>query len=152
MRICQPPENVSLGFPRSSWRKPEAAQDGRDLQIDAVALLATEGFLQLAVACEHGGVLGLVCRVVREALLERRDLGPHVEQRLEREPRLFEQRAAGVQQAVLRQVADREARRLDDEAGVGLLQPGQHLEKGRLAGAVRPAQADALAIVDLPAD
>ena len=41
---------------------------------------------------------------------------------------------------------------LDDEARVGLLEPGEHLEQRRLAGAVRPAQADALAIVDLPAD
>ena len=58
----------------------------------------------------------------------------------------------GVGEAVLRQVADRQVGRLDDAAGVRLVEPGQHLEQRRLAGAVRPAQADAIAVADLPGD
>ena len=57
-----------------------------------------------------------------------------------------------VAEAVLRQVADRQPGGLEDRAGVGLVEPGQHLEQRGLAGAVRAAQADALAVVDLPAD
>ena len=37
-------------------------------------------------------------------------------------------------------------------AAVGLVEPGEHLQQRRLAGAVRAAQADALAVVDLPGD
>src|SRR5688572_488505 len=91
-------------------------------------------------------------RVFAEALRERGDLVAHVEQRLEGEAGLFVQRAAAVAQTVLRQVADRQAGRFDDQAAVGFLEPGEHLEQRRLAGAVRAAQTDALAIVDLPAD
>ena len=35
---------------------------------------------------------------------------------------------------------------------VRLVEPGHHLQQGGLAGAVRPAQADPLAIGDLPRD
>ncbi len=97
-------------------------------------------------------MLGLGDRVVAEPLLERCDLGAHVEQRLEREAGLFAQRAAAVVQPVLRQIADRQARGLDDVPAVGLVEPREHLQQRRLAGAVRAAQADALAVVDLPAD
>ena len=38
-------------------REPQAAQDGGDLQIDAVALEPAEALLQLAVAAEHALVL-----------------------------------------------------------------------------------------------
>ena len=57
-----------------------------------------------------------------------------------------------MRQAVLRQVADGQVGRLDDAAGVRLVEPGQHLEQRRLAGAVRPAQADTIAVADLPGD
>ena len=40
----------------------------------------------------------------------------------------------------------------DDIAAVRLFEARQHLEQGRLAGAVGSAESDALAIVDLPAD
>ena len=53
-------------------------------------------------------------------------------------------------QAVLRQIPDGEVRWLDDVAAVGLFQAGQHLQQGRLAGAVGAAQRHALTIVDLP--
>ena len=90
--------------------------------------------------------------VVGEPVLERGDFGPHVEQRLERLPGFLDERPSGVVQAVLRQVADRQPRGLDDLPAVGLVEPGEHLEQRGLAGAVRPAEADAFAVVDLPAD
>ena len=74
------------------------------------------------------------------------------EQLLERAAGLFEDRAAGVGQTVLRQVADRQRRRLENRPAVGLVEPRHHLEQGGLAGAVRAAEADALAIGDLPGD
>ena len=130
----------------------QAAQHGRDLQLDAVALAPAEFLLQLAVARQHRRVLRLGAVVVAELILERRDLVAHVEQRLEREPRLLPQRAAGVMEAVLREVADRQAGRLDDEPPVGLVDARQHLQECRLAGTVRAAESDTLAVVDLPVD
>src|SRR4029079_15192637 len=62
------------------------------------------------------------------------------------------QRAAGVREPVLRQIADGQPRGLDDRAAVRLVDPGEHLEERRLAGAVGAAQADALAVVDLPGE
>ena len=79
-------------------------------------------------------------------------LGLHVEQRLEGAAGFLEDRAAAVRQAVLRQVADRQRVGLVDDAGVGLVDAGQHLEQRGLAGAVRAAQADAIAVADLPRD
>ena len=61
-------------------------------------------------------------------------------------------RAARVGEAVLREVADGERGRLEDRAGIGLVDAGHHAEQRRLARAVRTAQADALAVRDLPRD
>jgi hypothetical protein len=76
----------------------------------------------------------------------------HVEERLEGAARLLEHGAARVGEAVLRQVADGQPCRLHDGAVVRVLQAGQHLEQRGLAGAVRAAQADAVAVTDLPGD
>ena len=139
------------GFVEIVRREPETAEDGRDLQVDAVALLTPEGLLQFAVPRQHRGVLGLGNGVVGQPFFERRDLRAHVEQGLEGQTGFFEQRPSRVGEAVLRQVPHAEAGRLDDEPGVGLLEAGEHLQQRRLAGAVGSAQADPLAIVDLPA-
>jgi hypothetical protein len=50
----------------------------------------------------------------------------------------------------LSQVANAQTSRLDDGPGVGLVEPGHHLQEGRLTRPVRTAQADALAVPDLP--
>jgi hypothetical protein len=89
---------------------------------------------------------------VGQPVLDVVHLGFHVEQRLERAADFLEHRAATVRQAVLRQVADRQRRRLDDLATVGLVDAGEHLEQRGLAGAVRPAQADTVSVADLPRD
>ncbi len=133
-------------------RKSETAQHRVDLQIDAVAFIPSEAFLELAVPAEHLRVLGLRNRVVGEPLLEMQNLRAHVEQRLERQPRFGHQCPPAVVQAVLRQVADREARGLDHVAAVGFLQAGEHLQERRLASPVGAAQSDALTVIDLPAD
>ena len=88
--------------------------------------------------------------VVAEPILERRDLRLHVEQRLESQARFFVQRPPAVRETVLRQVSDRQAGGFDDRARVGLVDAREHLQKGRLAGAVRAAQPNPLAVVDLP--
>ena len=64
-------------------REAEPAQHGRDLQIDAVAFEPPELLLQIAVARQHRRVLVVVGVVVSEAVLDRGNLGAHVEQRLE---------------------------------------------------------------------
>jgi hypothetical protein len=132
--------------------EPEAAQYGRDFQIDAVAFTPAEPLLQLRVPGQHRLVFCMRRAVVAEPILERGDLRFHVEQGLEREAGLLEQGAPAVDEPVLRQVSDREAGRLDDLTGVRLVEAGEHLEQRRLAGAVRAAQPDALSVIDLPGD
>ena len=128
----------------------QAAQHGRDAQVDAVAVVAPEALLQLGVADQHRLVLALGNAVVAEPLLERVHLGLLVEQLGEGDRRLVEERPPAVVEAVLRQVADGQAGRLDDLARVGLVEAGQHPQEGRLAGAVRAAEADPVALADLP--
>src|SRR6185436_1115721 len=130
----------------------EAAQDRRNPQVHAVALGEPEAILQLAVARQHRVVLVLRNRCVAEPVLDVVHLGFHVEQRLKRAARLFEDRPPRVRQPVLRQIADGQARRLDDGTFVRLVDAREHLEHGRLAGAVGAAQADAIAVRDLPRD
>ena len=98
-------------------------------------------------------MLGFGNRRVAEPLLERVHLGLHGEQhRRTRCVASSKTRAARVGQAVLRQVADGQRGRLEDRAGVGLVEPGHHPEQRGLAGAVRAAETDALAVRDLPRD
>jgi hypothetical protein len=133
-------------------RESQPAEHRRDLQLDRVPLAAAERVLQVGIPGEHRLVLVVRDPLVSQAIFEGRDLGAHVEQRLEREADLFAQRASAVAEPVLRQVADRQPGRLDDVPAVGLVDPRQHPQQRRLAGAVRAAQADALAVVDLPRD
>ncbi len=128
----------------------EAAQHGGDLQVDAVAVVQPEAILQIAVAGEQGVVLTRLDAGIGEPLLDGVHLGLLLEQGLKGEADLFVDRATGVGDAVLRQVADRLGGRLDDAARVGLFEAVQHPQQGRLAGAVRAAQSDALALADLP--
>src|SRR4051812_25469793 len=97
-------------------------------------------------------MFGLRYRLVREAMLDVVHLRLDVEQRLKRRTDFLEDRAAAVSETVLRQVPDRQRRRFDDVARVGLVDAAQHLEQGRLAGAIRSTKADTLAISNLPRD
>ncbi len=130
----------------------EAAQHGRDPQVDAVAVVAAELLLQLGVADQHRLVLALGHAVVAQPRLERVHLGLPRQQVGEGRRRLVEQGPAAVVQAVLRQVADGQPARGDHLAGVGLVDAGQDAQQGGLAGPVRAAQADPLPIADLPGD
>jgi hypothetical protein len=89
---------------------------------------------------------------VAEPMLDLVHLVFEVEERLERTAGFFEHGAAGVRQPVLRQVADCQVGRSDNAAGVGLLVARQHAEQRGFSGAVWSAQADTLAVVDLPGD
>ena len=128
----------------------EAAQHGRDAQVDAIALVQAESILKLRVAREHRIVFVLRDRGITELVLDVVHLRLHVEQRLKRAACFLEDRSSRVAQAVLRQVTDREPGRLHDAARIGVFDSAQNLEEGRLSGAVRAAQADAFAVADLP--
>ena len=101
---------------------------------------------------QHRVVLGFRNGLIAEPLLERVHLGLHREQLVERARRFLEHAATRMFQAILRQVADPQRGRFEDAAGVGLVEPRQHLQQGRLARAIGTAQPDALAIGDLPRD
>ena len=131
-------------------REAEALQDGRGLQLDRIAVTEAEAILEVAVAAEHRSVFRLGDGRVAQAVLEDVHLRLHREQIGEGAARFFEHRLAGVVEAVLRQVADRQRRRLEDRAGVRLVEAGHHLQQRGLAGAVGSAEADALAHRDLP--
>ena len=131
-------------------REAQAFEHLRHAQVDAVPLLAPEELREVVVADEQRFVLAVGQRRVGQRVFDAIDLGACLEQRAERERRLVDQRAAGVLEAVLRQVADRQPGRLDDGPGVRLVEPGQHAEQGGLAGAVRAAEADAVAVGDRP--
>ena len=91
-------------------------------------------------------------RIVAEPRLERVHLLLHGEERAERAAGFLEDRPPRMRQAILRQIPDGERRRLQDRAGVGLVEPGHHAEERRLAGPVGTAKTDALPIRDLPGD
>ena len=90
------PRTSRSGRSRSSCAEAEALQHGGDLQVDAVAVVQAEAVLEVAVAREHLLVLAVGDVRVAEALLELVHLGLHVEQRLEGQHRLLEDRAARV--------------------------------------------------------
>ena len=56
----------------------------------------------------------------------------------------------GVGQAILWQIPNRQPRWLHDSARIGFLESPQDLQQRGLPGAVRAAQADTLAVADLP--
>jgi hypothetical protein len=73
-----------------------------------------------------------------------------VEELLEGQHHLVVDRAAMVDDAVLREVPDRGACGHADGPLVRLLDAGEHAEQGGLAGAVGAAEADAIALLDVP--
>ena len=128
----------------------EALKDGRGLQLDAVAVAEAEPVLQLAVALEHRLVLAFGNGRIAEPLFELVHLRLHAEEPFEGAARFLEQRAAGMGQAVLRQVADREGSGFEHAAAVRFVEPRHDAQQGRLSGPVRSAQSDPLARRDLP--
>ncbi len=148
-----PAARERLGRPLEvGGREPEPLQDGRRLQLDVVAVVQPEAILQLAVAREHRVVLGF-----GNAGSPRRASSACISAFMASSSpkamrRLLEHRPPRVGQAVLRQVADGQGRRLEDRARVRLVEAGHHAQQRRLARAVRPAEADALAVGDLPGD
>ena len=130
----------------------EPAQHGGHAQIDGVAVRAPERLLELRVPDEHPLVFALRHRRVAEAVLEVVEFLLLVEQAGKGRARLVTQRAPGVHQAVLRQVADGEALRLHDRPGVRFVEPRQHPQQRGLSRAVGAAKADAVAQAELPRD
>src|SRR5258707_549777 len=83
----------------------DALQHRRALQLDAVAFAQPKLILEIAVAVEHRVVLGFGDRRIAEPRLERVHLRFHPDELAERARRFFEDGAAGVAEAVLRQIA-----------------------------------------------
>src|SRR5262245_48524542 len=75
-----------------------------------------------------------------------------VEERLKRAARLLEHAASRMRETVLRQIADGERCGSNDAARIRLFEASQDLQQRGFASAVRPAQADAVTVVDLPGD
>jgi hypothetical protein len=89
---------------------------------------------------------------IAKAVFQAMHLGLHREQTAECAAGLLEDGAAGVREAVLREIPDGQGGRLQNSSGVRLVQPGHHLQEGGLAGAVRAAEADPFTVRDLPRD
>jgi dihydrolipoamide dehydrogenase len=79
-------------------------------------------------------------------------LGARFEQRLKRERDLVDDRAPGVHEAILRQVADGQGRGARDGACVRLIESREHAEQRGFSSAVRTAQPDPFTIRHLPRD
>ena len=128
----------------------KAAKHRRNFQIDTVALFDPKPVLQRAVALEQRVVVVLRHGRVGEARFDVVHLRLHGKQAIEGRAGFFEDGAARMCKAVLREIPDGERVRFDDGAAVGFVEPCQHLQHCRLARAIGAAQANALAVRDLP--
>ena len=133
-------------------REPEALEHLRHPQVDAVPLFAAEELREVVVADEERFVLAIGQRRIGQRVFDAIDFGAGVEERLKRGRRFVDERAAGMVEAILREIPDGRRGRLDDQALVGVVEPGQDAQERGLAGSVRSAQADAVAVADLPGD
>ena len=104
-------------------REPQAFEHLRHAQVDAVALFAAEELREVVVPDEQRLVLAVGQRRIGQRVLDPVDLGARFEQRTERERRFVDERASRVLEAVLRQIADRQAGRLDDDPRSGSSRP-----------------------------
>ena len=139
----QPPEKDAKGFSKSSTAQPP--ERDLDARLDVVAAQVLELRLQLAVA--------LHLRRIREVGLERGHLRLHLREPRDAPQRIVEQRLVGrVGRGVLAREADARAP-LDDEFALVRADFAEHdPEERRLARAVRPHDAHAVALVDAEGD
>ena len=105
----------------------------------------------VVVADEQRFVLAVGQRRIGERVLDAVDLGAGLEQRLERERRLIE-RARGRSARARPAAGSRRSGPTGERPGPrsGFVEAGQHPEKRRLAGAVRAAETDAIAVRNGP--
>ena len=150
MRICQPPENVSVGLTNSDFGKAQPFEHLRHPQLDAVSFVLPEIVGEIVVLHEQALVLAVGHGRVGQRVLDAIHFRAGFEHRLKGERHLVDDRAPGVDESVLRQVADRERRRPGNRAAIGLVQPGQHAQQRRLSRAIGSAQPDTLAVGHLP--
>ncbi len=132
--------------------KPKPVEYLGHPQLDAVALFVPELLGEVVISHEQRLVLAVRQCGIGERMFDAVDLGARFEQRTERQRDFIDERASRVFQSVLRQVAHGQPGRLDDQPAVRLVQPGQHAQQRRLAGAVRTGETDAVAGVHLPGD
>ena len=143
-RLCRPAEIVI--------REAEALKHRRRFQVDAVAAAEPEPVLEIAVARQHRIVLRLRDRLVAQPRLERVHLVLHGDQVAEGAAGFVEDASSCVRQAVLRQIADGQRRRLQNRTRIPVVEPRHHSEQRGFAGAVRTAQANPLPVGNLPGD
>ena len=122
----------------------EAAEDGTHLGFDGVAVARAELAFRAMKAVRHGGVFGAgriqFAHPRGQLLLLFFERPQFVEHR----HAFGEHRAAGKRKPFLRQIADGDAALHGDGAGIEALDPGQHFQQRRFAGAVGAHDAGAL--------
>ena len=130
--------------------KTETPKHRGDFGLDVVSAPVSEGLLHIAVAFEHLIVFGGGDFRIAESSFEVTHLplnGKHV---IEGFTGFFEEGAAAMRQALLREIPNGQTAGPRDHACVGLIESGHHAKQCRLAGAVRTAQSDSVARLDLP--
>jgi hypothetical protein len=131
-------------------REPEAVQDGLGLRLDVVARAVLPLLADCGVALEQARVVVALRIDGREVVLH--GLAPALElvQLRERGERVIEHAHPVDADDVLGQVADQRPARDRDLPVIGLERARDHLQQRRLAGPVRPREADARAVRDGP--
>ena len=133
-----------------SGLETQALQDGGRLQLDGVAVAETEPILKIRIARQHRIVLGVGDGAVAQPAFQVVHLRLQGQQIAKRQRRFVKDRPPGVSEAVLREIADGQSGGLEGGPRVGFLESSHHLQERGLARAVRPTEADALPIRDLP--
>ncbi len=133
-------------------RKTKPFENLSHPQLDAETVLAPVEVREVVIPLEEALVLAVGQPGIGQGVFDAIDFGARFKERQKGEGGLIDERASGVFEAVLRQVADGEAGRSDDEAPIGLVEPGENPQQGRLARAVWAAEADAVAVSDRPRD
>ena len=143
MSLRCPPDRLRVARASSSGESPSSRRAARARPVAARAAGRLEALERLLLAGEHprhpvevGDHLGAaeLRRQLGQLMVELDQVGACVEHRL--------QRRAVVAGGMLIEVRDARAPAARDLAGVGSLEPGQDLQQGRLAAAVRADDAD----------
>ena len=138
-RVCSPPDRADRRLGPLVAGEPEAAQRGVDALVEGVATEHLEAVLQVGV-----GGLGHA-----PVALQRRELGGHHVEvgrpRPDGGAQVRRGHERGIEVGLLGQQPDRQAALALDRAAIRLVAAGGQAQQRRLAGPVRPDEADPVA-------